>query len=54
MPNQKGGTVLASRYFAESDESRAIADDERTEFLNEPAGARPVTTKSKFNELAKL
>jgi phospholipase C len=53
MPDQQGGTVPASRYFAETDESRAIADDARTEFLNDPAHPRPVTTKSKFNELAR-
>ena len=54
MPNQRGGTVPASRYFAETDESRAISDDARTEFMNDPAQPRPVTTKSKFNELAEV
>jgi phospholipase C len=54
MPNQQGGTVPASRYFAETDASRAIADDARTEFMNDPAQPRPVTTKSKYNELAKV
>jgi phospholipase C len=54
MPNQQGATVPASRYFAETDESRAIADDARTEFMTDPAHPRPVTTKSKFNELAKV
>jgi phospholipase C len=54
MPDQKGGTVPASKYFKETDESRAICDDARTEFMNDPAQPRPVTAKSKFNELAKV
>ena len=54
MPNQKGGTVPASRYFAETEESRGIADEARTEFLNDPAQPRPVTTKSRYNELTKV
>jgi phospholipase C len=52
MPNQRGGTESASRYFAETDESRAISDDAETEFME--AGRTPVTTKSKANALAKV
>jgi phospholipase C len=54
MPNQQGGTVPASRYFAETAESRAMGDEDRTAFFADPAQPRPVTTKSKFNELAKI
>jgi phospholipase C len=54
MPNQKGGTVPASRYFAETDESRAISEDATTKFFDDPGQPRPVTTKSKYNELAKV
>ena len=52
MPNQQGGTVPASKYFKETGESRAIADDARTEITPDPAQPRPVTTKSKHNALA--
>ena len=52
MPDQKGGTVPASRYFAETEQARAIPEDARTEFMNE--GPRPVTTKSKYNDLARV
>jgi phospholipase C len=52
MPNQQGGTVPASRFFKETDQSRAIADDARTEIEVDPAHPRPVTTKSKYNALA--
>jgi len=52
MPNQQGGTVPASKYFKETDESQAIADDARTEINPDPAQPRPVTTKSKHNALA--
>jgi hypothetical protein len=54
MPNQKGGTVPASKYFRETDESRAIADDARTTFMTIPPILGRLTTKSKFNELAKV
>ena len=40
----------ASKFFKETDESRAIADDARTEIQVD--GDRPVTTKSKYNALA--
>jgi phospholipase C len=52
MPNQRGGSAPASRFFAETAESRTIADDARTEFM-EP-GRTPVTVKSKANALAKV
>jgi hypothetical protein len=44
--------VPASRYFRETDASRAIADDARTKINPDPAQPRPVTTKSKHNALA--
>jgi phospholipase C len=52
MPDQQGGTAPASTYFKETDASRAIADDARTEIVPDPAHPRPVTTKSKYNALA--
>jgi phospholipase C len=54
MPNQNGGTVPASTFFKPTAESEAISDDDRTEFMNDPAHPRPVTTKSQFNSLAKV
>ena len=54
MPNQQGGTVPASKYFKETDASRAIAHDARTEIQVDPGRPRPVTTKSRYNALAKV
>jgi phospholipase C len=54
MPNQQGGTAPASTFFKQTAESEAISDDDRTEFMNDSAHRRPVTTKSRFNSLAKV
>jgi phospholipase C len=50
MPNQRGGTDPASKYFKLTREEAAVPDDHRTEIVVE--GERPMTTKSKYNRLA--
>lgn len=54
MPDQNGGTVPASKFFAETAESRLISEEHRTELFDDPGQPRPVTTKSSFNALAKV
>jgi phospholipase C len=50
MPNQKGGTAPASKYFKLTREEHAVPDDARTEIVTE--SPRPMTTKSQYNRLA--
>jgi phospholipase C len=50
MPNQKGGSAPASRYFKLTRDEEAVPDDARTEIVTE--SPRPMTTKSQYNRLA--
>ncbi|HWF53363.1 MAG TPA: alkaline phosphatase family protein [Solirubrobacteraceae bacterium] len=50
MPTQGGGSTPASRYFAMSDEERAIPGDHRTAI--EVGGPHTITAKSRHNRLA--